>query len=116
MTMRLASLLLVLASLSACAPAETGACPNDLPAGCPPDAPGYAATIAPLLAEHCVSCHGPGGVSAEKPLGTWADVSARKGAVLDQVYACKMPQPPATLPAEARAALLGWLVCGAPND
>jgi len=114
--MRFGGWLAVAASLAACGPAETGGCPNDLPASCPADAPGYAATIAPLLAERCVSCHGPGGVSAEKPLGTWDEVSARKGAILDQVYACKMPQPPAVLPAEARAQLLGWLVCGAPND
>jgi len=37
--------------------------------------------------------------------------------VLTQVYSCRMPQPGAAPLTEAeRAALLGWLVCGAPND
>jgi uncharacterized membrane protein len=93
-----------------------GSCPNDLPASCPTDAAGYAATIAPLLADRCVACHSPGGTSTHY-LQTYADVSNLAGPVLDQVYACRMP--PAGYPAltdTERQALLGWLVCGAPDN
>ena len=38
--------------------------------------------------------------------------------MLDQVYACAMPPSDAgvTLSLEEREALLGWLVCNAPNN
>ena len=93
-----------------------GGCPDDLPASCPANAAGYHATIAPVLAESCGACHEPGGPSVHY-LQTYAEVSALAGPVLDQVYACKMPPAgyPALSPA-ARADLLGWLVCGAPDD
>lgn len=116
MMKRLAWSLVAIPLLAACGSVASGGCPNDLPTSCPSGAPGYAATIAPLLEARCVSCHGPGGVSSEKPLGTWAEVSARRSSVLDQVYACRMPQPPAVLPPAERAELLAWLVCGAPDD
>ena len=91
-------------------------CPNDLPATCPSDAAGYAATVAPILAVRCVACHSPGGTSAHY-LQTYAEVSDLKGAVLDQVYSCRMPQAGSTpLTDTERQALLGWLVCGAPDD
>jgi hypothetical protein len=102
--------------VAGCSGSGEGSCPKDLPPSCPADAAGYAATIAPLLAGRCVSCHAPGGPSVHY-LQTYAEVSALAGPVLDQVYACKMPpegSPPFT---EAeREQLLGWLVCGAPDD
>jgi hypothetical protein len=94
----------------------SGGCPNDLPASCPANAAGYHATIAPVLATSCNVCHVPGGPSVHY-LETYAEVSALAGPVLDQVYACKMPPagyPP--LSSAERADLLGWLVCGAPDD
>ena len=61
-------------------------------------------------------CHAPGGLSSH-PLVTWQEVNALEGAVLDQVYACRMPQAgSAPLTTAEREALLGWLVCGAPDD
>jgi hypothetical protein len=95
-------------------------CPADLPKSCPPDAAGYKATIAPMFDQLCVACHKPGGQSVHY-LRNYAEVAALAGPVLDQVYACKMPPaasysmyPPLTL--TQREELLGWLVCGAPDD
>jgi hypothetical protein len=96
--------------------ASTGACPNDLPASCPADAAGYQATVAPLIAARCGECHVPGGPSVHY-LQTYAEVYALRGACLDQVYACKMPQAGyPQLTETERQELLGWLVCGAPDD
>lgn len=96
----------------------TGAsgCPANLPASCPADAATYRSTIAPLVAASCGPCHSPGGTSVHY-LTTHAEISALRGPVLNQVYACRMPPayyPPLT--AAQRDDLLGWLVCGAPDD
>jgi hypothetical protein len=93
-----------------------GGCPNDLPASCPADAADYQATVAPILAAKCGMCHLPGGPSVHY-LQTYAEVYALRGPTLDQVYACKMPPVgyPQLTEAE-RVELLGWLVCGAPDD
>jgi hypothetical protein len=94
-----------------------GGCPDDLLASCPADAPGYAATIAPILSDHCTSCHGPGGTASNELLGSYAEVHATRGSVLDQVYACRMPPAGSTpLTLTQREALLAWLVCGAPDN
>jgi hypothetical protein len=97
-------------------PDVISACPADLPASCPAGAAGYKASIAPIVAASCAPCHAPGGTSVHY-LQTYAEISALRGAVLDQVYACKMP-PEGSLPLTAaqRDDLLGWLVCGAPDD
>lgn len=92
-------------------------CPNDLPASCPSPAPGWAQNIAPLIEARCATCHAPGGVAASTPLTSYAEVFSRKGAVLNQIHACKMPQASAPqLSAAERAAVQEWLVCGASND
>jgi hypothetical protein len=95
-----------------------GSCPADLPASCPADAAHYQATIAPLVAERCTPCHEPGGQSAHY-LRSYDEVFALRGPVLDQVYACKMPPTGlgyAPLSETERQEVLGWLVCGAPDD
>lgn len=93
-----------------------GGCPNDLPASCPPGAAEYAATIAPLISSKCMPCHAPGGEGGRE-LDTYATVSGVKSTVLTQVYGCRMPPAGATPLTEAeREELLGWLVCGAPNN
>lgn len=104
--------------IAACGGAEDpGSCPNDLPASCPADAATYASGVAPIIAARCMPCHSPGGEAEERPLNDYADVYARRSAVLNQVHACKMPPAGAVAPtADERAALLGWLVCGAPNN
>jgi hypothetical protein len=91
-------------------------CPTDLPQSCPASgAPSYQSDVAPILAARCVSCHSAGGIEANAPLDTYAAVYARRGPVLDQVYACKMPQDAPLSPAD-RQTLLTWLVCDAPNN
>lgn len=94
-----------------------GDCPDDNPPStCPAGAAGYQATIAPLLAEHCVQCHQAGGV-ATPFLQTYAQVAGAIGVVVDEVHSCRMP--PEGYPAlteEERAELFGWVACMAPDD
>ncbi len=93
-------------------------CPNDLPPACPSPAPSYAADIAPLIMRRCTPCHYPGGVAAmgNHDLSDYPRVFAQKRDVLTQFYACKMPPADAGAPtADERKAMLGWLVCGAPE-
>ena len=92
-------------------------CPNDLPGACPSPAPSYQSDVAPVIMQKCVSCHSPGGQSSDRPLQTYAEVFALRTSVLTQVYGCLMPPvgSPQLTPSE-RAAILGWLVCGAPQN
>ncbi len=69
----------------------SSACPDDLPESCPSSAPGWAKDIAPVIEARCSSCHVAGGVAADKPFTSHDQVFSRKGSVLNQVYACKMP-------------------------
>lgn len=95
----------------------SSSCPDDLPESCPSPAPGWAKDIAPVIEARCASCHVQGGVAADKPFTNHDQVFSRKGAVLNQVYACKMPPEGATpLSTVERLALESWLVCGAPDD
>ena len=92
-------------------------CPNDLPASCPAPAPGWASDVAPVITARCAICHSSGGAAANQPLTDHADVFARKGSVLNQIHACKMPPAGATaLTTAERIALETWLVCGAADD
>ena len=121
LTRKIAAVALVaLVSCGATGPGDSdagGTCPRDLPASCPADAPTYDGGIAPIVEANCLPCHGPSGISADVPLGTYSQLYARRTDVLSQVYNCRMPQPPQPpLSAADRAALLAWLVCGAPND
>ena len=92
-------------------------CPDDVPAACPDGAPTYGKDIGPLIQGSCATCHAPGGRESSRLLTTYDQVFAQRGAVLSQVNACRMPPREGTpLTAEARKALLAWLVCGAKND
>src|SRR5438067_879667 len=90
-------------------------CPNDLPSACPQPPPTYS-DVAPIFSGVCVQCHAPGGQTADKPLTTYDEVFSRRTTVLTQVYGCVMPPEDANaqLTPAQRAALLAWLVCGAP--
>lgn len=117
---RIFGVLLVCLSLAACGdstPREGASCPNDLPKECPSLAPSYAADVAPILADHCLTCHAPGREKQDQPLDTYDHVYERRGAVMTQVYGCAMPpsgQPP--LSPDERTTLLSWLVCGAKGE
>ncbi|MFO0595903.1 MAG: hypothetical protein U0228_11375 [Myxococcaceae bacterium] len=75
--------------------------------------------VAPLMARKCMSCHREGG-NAPMSLDTYAAVSELKASVRDAVETRRMPpwppapccgefQNPASLTADERALLLGWI-------
>lgn len=74
-----------------------------------------------ILASRCGQCHEDGGVEAkEHNFDTYAHVYAQRTSILTQVAPCKMPPQDGTalsqLTLEEREALLGWLVCRAPEN
>jgi hypothetical protein len=98
-------------------PAATDRCPQDLPAACPANPPSYQTDVAPMLAARCATCHSPGGAGSPFDFTTYDSVFANRSAILNQVYACNMPPKGAAgLDPAQRQTLLGWLVCGAPNN
>jgi len=92
-------------------------CPNDLPQSCPSPVPSYKTEVQPIINSHCLKCHSPGGQQASIDFTTHQNVFAQKGPILTQTYSCRMPPQgePRPTPQE-RALLLGWLVCGSPNN
>ncbi len=94
-------------------------CPNDEPAACPSPAPSFSGQVQAIFQTKCGACHAPGGVKADTPLLTYAQVSpaGTRTSILTRIERCEMPQAgaPQLTPAE-RAALLGWLVCHGPNN
>ena len=97
-----------------------GGVPEDLPASCPNPVPSYRADVLPILEQRCLPCHTPGSPLWALPdMSTYAAVYADRGVILDQIAICKMPNlggggAPLTEP--ARQAVMGWLVCGAPDN
>lgn len=106
--------LLALA-LAACG--TDGSCPRDQPATCPAPAPSFSGQVSALIATYCADCHAPDGQAADRPLQTYAEIFSRRSAVLNQMVLCAMPPPDFPQPTEEeRVAILGWLVCGAPDN
>jgi hypothetical protein len=92
-------------------------CPNDLPGSCPSPAPSWSQTVQPVIQNRCQRCHSPTGTAKNRLLQSYSDVYAQRSSVLNRVYACTMPPGGEPQPTTAeREALLGWLVCGAPNN
>ena len=121
------ALVVVAAASAACtsssggggaADAGTAPCPNDLPASCPTPTPSYSATVAAIIQDRCNGCHANGGPGqSTEDFSTYDQIHSRRGPMLTQVYSCLMPPPDAGQPTPAeRAALLGWLVCEAPDN
>jgi uncharacterized membrane protein len=98
--------------------AGAGACPRDLPEACPEPPPSFGADVQAIVARRCGACHAGGGVAAAShDLSTYAAIYRQRGAVLNQIYACRMPLAEAPQPTpDERAKLLAWLVCGAPDN
>jgi mono/diheme cytochrome c family protein len=101
----------------ACGPGDT--CPNDEPASCPSPIPSFSGQVQAIFETKCGACHAPGGLKADTPLLTWAQISPplTRTSVLVRIVRCEMPKagaPPLT--EDERLALLGWLVCGGPNN
>jgi len=102
---------------SAGAPDMASHCPNDLPDSCPTPAPSWDGGVSEVVATVCATCHKAGGEAADKQFNSYDDVYARRGVILSQIYSCFMPPPDSvTLTPAERQMLLGWLVCGAPNN
>ena len=104
-------------ALLGCGTDPAQGCPADDPTSCPTPVPSYANDIAPLIQTYCTSqCHNATG-SASYPLATWDDLSGGATDVTNQIYQCRMPEPPAPNPTiEERVTLLAWFRCGAPNN
>lgn len=102
---------------SATGDAGVSACPRDLPAACPSPEPSWDGGVQAIFEAKCVPCHQPGGLAFDRPFTTYAGVHKIFGDVLSQVYSCYMPPPDAgALNPAQRQAMLGWLVCGAPDN
>jgi hypothetical protein len=75
----------------------SGGCGAEAPATCPSPIPSYATDVVPIFDEKCNNC---------------------KVQILQDIESCTMPplDGGTTLSAEERETVLGWLVCGAPNN
>jgi len=92
-------------------------CPSDLPPACPTPEPSWDGGVQALIDAKCVVCHQAGGLAFDKPFTDYTKVYASRGVMLDQVYSCYMPPPDAgQLDPSERQELLGWFVCGSPNN
>jgi hypothetical protein len=92
-------------------------CPSDLPTACPTPEPSWDGGVQAIIDAKCVVCHQAGGLAFDKPFTDYANVYGYRGEMLNQVYSCYMPPPDAgQLDPSERQQLLGWFVCGAPNN
>ncbi|MGD0677263.1 MAG: hypothetical protein ABSC94_17740 [Polyangiaceae bacterium] len=93
-------------------------CPSDLPSTCPSPAPSWSGEVQTIIEDSCGRCHAEGGIEQSVfDFSSYEGVYEHRGSILDQVYACAMPPPDAgPLPPADRSALLGWLVCSAPEN
>jgi mono/diheme cytochrome c family protein len=99
-----------------CGPGDT--CPNDEPTSCPSPEPSFSGQVQAIFQSKCGACHAPGGMKADKPFLTYAQIKPASTSILTRVERCEMPQVGATpLTEEERLALLAWIgICGAPNN
>lgn len=99
--------------------ASTASCPNDSPAACPSPAPSWAMQVQPYVEQLCAlggQCHGAGGQSV-LDFTTYAGVKKNFVTMESDLLSCKMPPPGALAPTlEERTTLLGWFLCGAPDN
>jgi hypothetical protein len=94
---------------------EAATCPNDYPSACLAPGPSFANDVSPLIHANCTPCHGPG--QQVPTLSTYSDVMHAGTLIATQVFQCRMPPAPrAPLTSQQRQTLLGWLVCGAPDN
>jgi len=80
--------------------------------------PSWSTDVQPIVNARCANpCHSPTGQDPTRVFTDWQHVYNDRITVLSEVYSCKMPNPPAQpLDENERQILLGWLVCGAPNN
>ncbi len=86
------------------------------PATCPSSGPTYA-EVAPIFEQSCVPCHSGATQFGPWPLTQWLDVAAWADLIQQDLTGCTMPPLDGGVPmsSSARAAVLGWLACDAPE-
>jgi hypothetical protein len=95
----------------------TPGCVTGAPSDCTGTAPSYQHDVAPAITSYCVPCHRVGGLAPDKPFSTYAEVYKTRSTMLNRLSRCLMPPACAEQPsADARAAMLAWFVCDAPNN
>jgi hypothetical protein len=85
---------------------------------CPDPAPSYVNDVAPILDAKCNTCHVPE-LGRPWPLTNYADVHDWSYSILSDIARCTMPPVDAGTPALTAAeeiAVLGWVICGAPDN
>jgi mono/diheme cytochrome c family protein len=99
-----------------CGPGDT--CPDDEPASCPSPIPSFSGQVQAIFQAKCGACHAPGGMKADTPFLTYAQIKPARTSILVRIERCEMPKAGATpLTEDERLALLAWLgICGAPNN
>jgi hypothetical protein len=98
--------------------AEGATCPSELPESCPSPPPSYRDEIMPIVEARCYPCHDSEGMEASRhDFSTYEGLHAQRVDTLSAIYDCIMPPADGgVLLPEERAALLGWLVCHAPDN
>jgi hypothetical protein len=110
----------IAASAAACGNAigaEDGGCAS-ISTTCAMPIPSFSEEIFPMIvSRRCSPCHFPGGIASEKPLDSFEHISDRRGAMLNQISACRMPPEDAgQLTESEKRDLVDWLVCRGPNN
>jgi hypothetical protein len=96
-----------------------GQCTTVTPASCPTPIPSYAQDVVPVLNAKCNGCHTGATSTSPWALTAWVDVNAWALSLAHDLLTCTMPPADAGAPALTKAetdALLGWIVCGAPDN
>jgi hypothetical protein len=97
---------------------HANSCPNDVPPSCPSPEPSWKDQVQAIVDTRCNGCHGDGGIEQSVfNFATYDGVRLHYTAMLGRLSLCQMPPADAAAPTPAeRQALLGWLVCRAPNN
>jgi hypothetical protein len=100
-------------------PIKTSAtCLGTPPKSCPATVPSYKTDVIPVLTAKCNNCHVGG--RGPWPLTNHTDIVDWLPQIQSDVEHCSMPPTNldggVALTAEERELLLGWALCGAPNN
>jgi len=97
---------------------KSGGCSVDPVTKCPTPKPSYKNDVTPILKAKCLNCHSGTDANGPWPLTSLQEIVDWRAQFIQDVETCKMPPVDAGAPlsTEESATLLGWLVCGAPNN
>jgi hypothetical protein len=96
----------------------TGGCSVERITKCPTPKPSYESDVIPILQARCYGCHSSTDGGGPWPLTTLVDIQDWKTQFIQDVESCSMPpvDAGAKLSSDESTTLLGWLVCGAPDN